>query len=271
MKKEDTNIKNIVRSKYNIIATQSNDQNQSSCCGSTSCCDDMDYTIFSDDYSKLDGYNPDADLSLGCGLPTEFAQLKTGNSVLDLGSGAGNDCFVARAIVGETGHVTGLDFAGAMLTKANANAKKLGFNNVEFVRGDIEEMPLPDDNFDVVISNCVLNLVPDKEKAFKEIFRVLKNEGHFSISDVVLSGDLPEKLLRDAEMYAGCVAGAVQKEKYIDIISNSGFKNVIIQKEKEINLPDEILKNYLSDTELAEFKTSNTGIYSITVFAKKFV
>lgn len=268
MKIREKDLKEIVRSKYNLIAAQSDTQNKSSCCGSTSCCDDMDYTIFSEDYSNLRGYNADADLSLGCGLPTEFAQLNIGDSVLDLGSGAGNDCFVARAIVGETGHVVGLDFASAMLKKARENTKKLGFTNVEFVRGDIEEMPLSSNRFNVVISNCVLNLVPDKEKAFKEVFRVVKQGGHFSISDVVLSGNLPEKLLKDAEMYAGCVAGAIQKEDYINIIKRSGFTNIIIQKEKEIIIPDDILNNYLTKSELEEFKMSKTGIYSITVFAE---
>ncbi len=264
-----TGIKEIVRSKYNQIAQQSKEQNQSSCCGSTDCCTDIEYTLFNDDYSKLKGYNPDADLGLGCGIPTEHAEIKKGDTVLDLGSGAGNDAFVARSIVGDEGRVIGLDFAGAMLTKAKNNTQKLGFNNVEFVRGDIEEMPLPDAIVDVVISNCVLNLVPDKEKAFKQIFRVLKPSGHFCVSDVVISGDLPDPLLQDATMYAGCVSGAMKKEDYLEVISKAGFKNIQIRKEKDVKLPDELLLKYLSEIEFKHFKASKIGIYSITVFAEK--
>ena len=262
-------LKDIVRSKYNQIAQQSKEQNQSSCCGSTGCCDNMDYTIMSDDYTDIEGYNKDADLGLGCGLPTEFAEISEGDTVIDLGSGAGNDAFVARSIVGENGIVMGLDFAGAMLTKAKNNAKNLGFVNVEFVKGDIEEMPFEKDLADVIVSNCVLNLVPDKEKAFGEIYRVLKTGGHFCVSDIVLSGELPDALVKDAEMYAGCVSGAIQKENYLGIIQKSGFIDIEIRKEKEIDLPDEILVNYLSKQELESFRNSNTGIYSITVFAKK--
>jgi len=262
-------IKKIVQEKYSIIAKQSKQQNESSCCGGTSCCGEVDYTIFSDDYSGLEGYNADADLGLGCGIPTEFAQLKPGDSVLDLGSGAGNDCFVARAIVGESGKVTGIDFTQAMIEKAIKNTEKLGYSNVEFVQGDIEEMPLPDNSFDVVISNCVLNLVPDKEKAFKEIFRVLKPGGHFCVSDVVIRGDLPEKIKQDAEIYAGCVSGALQKENYLQIIKEHNFKEIEIKKEKEIEIPNAIMLNYISLDELRKFKKDKTGIFSITVVAKK--
>lgn len=223
----------------------------------------------SDDYTELKGYNKEADLGLGCGLPTEFAEISEGDTVIDLGSGAGNDAFVARSIVGDKGRVYGLDFAGAMLTKARENAKKLKFINVEFLKGDIEDMPFKNDLADVIVSNCVLNLVPDKEKAFSEMYRVIKPGGHFCVSDIVLSGDLPDALVRDAEMYAGCVAGAIQREEYLDIVQRSGFKNIVIRKEKEIILPDEILRNYLSQVGLEEFKNSSTGIFSITVFAKK--
>ncbi len=267
--KMNERLKDIVRSKYNEIALQSKEQNQSSCCGSTGCCDDMDYTIMSDDYTQLEGYNKDADLGLGCGLPTEHAEISEGDTVIDLGSGAGNDAFVARSIVGEQGRVYGLDFAGAMLTKARNNVKKLGFVNVEFLKGDIEDMPFKNDLADVIVSNCVLNLVPDKKKAFNEMYRVIKPGGHFCVSDIVLSGELPDELIKDAEMYAGCVSGAIQKENYLEIVKSAGFNNIEIRKEKEIILPDEILKNYLSDKGLVEFKNSNTGIYSITVFAKK--
>lgn len=263
-------IKLIVKEKYGEIAKQSVLMNQTSCCGSTSNCCDVDYTIFSDDYAGQKGYNPDADLGLGCGLPTEFAGIGKGDHVLDLGSGAGNDCFVARALVGETGKVTGLDFTDAMLEKARINNEKMGYTNVEFVKGDIENMPLSNESFDVVISNCVLNLVPDKEKAFAQIFRVLKFGGHFCISDVVLNGILPDKLQKTAEMYAGCVSGAIEKSNYIKIIEESGFSDIQIRKEKQIGIPDQILANFLSPLELDSFKNSGTGIFSITVTGIKF-
>lgn len=262
-------LKELVRTKYNQIALQSKEQNESSCCGSTGCCDNMDYTIMSDDYSNMEGYNKDADLGLGCGLPTEHAGILEGNTVLDLGSGAGNDAFVARSIVGEKGKVLGLDFAGAMLTKAKNNAEKLGYENVEFHKGDIEEMPFENDLTDVIVSNCVLNLVPDKQKAFSEMFRVLKPGGHFCVSDIVLAGNLPNELVKDAEMYAGCVSGAIQREDYMGLIAQTGFKNIQVKKEKEIILPDEILKNYLSEKGMKEFKNSDIGIYSVTVYADK--
>ena len=262
-------LKSIVKEKYEYIANQSKSQNETSCCGTTSCCSTVDYTIFSESYEKLVGYNPDADLGLGCGVPTQFAGINKGNHVLDLGSGAGNDCFVVRAIVGETGKVTGLDFTDAMLARANENSKKLGFLNVEFIKGDIEEIPMPDSSYDVVVSNCVLNLVPDKDKAFAQIMRVLKPNGHFCVSDVVIKGRLPEKLRKDAEMYAGCVSGAIEMTKYIEIINKQGFQNVIVHKQKEIKLPVEILKNYLSTDEIAGFTNGETGIFSITVSGYK--
>ncbi len=262
-------LKDIVRSKYNQIALQSKEQNESSCCGSTACCDQMDYTIMSEDYSGLQGYEQDADLGLGCGLPTEHAGIKPGDTVVDLGSGAGNDAFVVRSIVGETGRVIGLDFAGAMLTKARNNARKLGYDNVEFLRGDIEAMPLEDQLADVMVSNCVLNLVPDKQKAFTEMFRVLRQGGHFCVSDIVLSGDLPDEMLDDAILYAGCVSGAIQEQEYLGLIRQAGFRDISVKKRKEIILPDEILANHMDPERIREFKGSDTGIYSITVYAEK--
>lgn len=263
------NAKEIVKEKYAQIALQSMESNKSSCCGATGCCGDVDYTIFSEKYDKLEGYNPDADLGLGCGIPTEFAHIKAGDTVIDLGSGAGNDCFVARALVGQAGLVIGIDMTEAMIEKAKVNADKLGYNNVQFRFGDIEKMPVTANKADVVISNCVLNLVPDKEKAFAEIYRVLKPGGHLSISDVVLQGELPEKIQQAAEMYAGCVSGAVQKEQYLQIMSDSKLVNIKIQKEKLIAVPDDILLNYLNVSELAEYKESGVGIYSVTVYAEK--
>ena len=262
------NLKFVVQEKYGEIAKQSKIQNETSCCGVGGCCT-VDYAIFSESYDNEKGYNPEADLGLGCGIPTQFATIKEGDSVLDLGSGAGNDCFVARAIVGKTGKVTGIDFTDAMLEKAKHNAQKLGFTNVEFVKGDIEEMPLTDNQFDIIVSNCVLNLVPDKAKAFSEMMRVLKPNGHFCVSDVVLKGELPEKLQKDAEMYAGCVSGAIDMDEYLGIIKKQGFKNTEVHKQKEIEIPVEILSNYLTADEILQFKNKEIGIFSITVSATK--
>jgi arsenite methyltransferase len=262
-------IKQIVKEKYSEIAKQSKEQNAASCCGSTSCCSEVDYSVFSESYDKLEGYNPAADLGLGCGLPTEFAGIQPGDSVLDLGSGAGNDCFVARALVGETGYVAGIDFTEAMIEKARENARALGYTNVDFIQGDIEDIPVRFGVVDVVISNCVLNLVPDKKKAFSEIYRVLKQGGHFCISDVVLQGELPTGVKEDATMYAGCVSGALPREEYIGIIEEAGFINVEVKKVKKIDLPDELLALYMSADELQKFKNGETGIFSITVTGKK--
>ena len=264
----DAQLKELVKQKYSEIALQDKETNESSCCGS-GCCSTEVYNIMSDDYTTLEGYNPDADLGLGCGLPTQFAQIKEGDVVIDLGSGAGNDCFVARAETGETGKVLGIDFTPAMIEKARANAEKRGFHNVEFRQGDIEKMPVTSNTADVIVSNCVLNLVPNKDGVFKEIFRVLKPGGHFSISDIVLVGQLPEALQKDAEMYAGCVSGAINKHEYLNLIYANGFSNVTLQKEKAIVLPDDILRNYLNEKEMAEFKQGQTGIFSITVYAEK--
>ncbi len=261
-------LKELVRQKYSEIALQDKETNMSSCCGSGGCSTEV-YNIMSDDYTKLEGYNADADLGLGCGLPTEFAQIKEGDTVIDLGSGAGNDCFVARRATGEKGKVIGIDFTEAMVEKARANAEKVGYNNVEFRQGDIEKMPVTANVADVVVSNCVLNLVPNKNGVFKEIYRVLKPGGHFSISDVVLVGHLPEKLRNIAEMYAGCISGAIQKEEYLGLIQANGFTDITLQKEKAIIVPDDILNQYLSAEDIAAFKASGTGIYSITVFAQK--
>lgn len=267
MKSKD--LKLIVKEKYSQIARQSVTGSDSSCCGETDCCSETDYSVFSESYHQLKGYNPGADLGLGCGLPTEYAGIKTGDSVLDLGSGAGNDCFVIRAIVGATGKVTGLDFTDEMLHKARKNAAGMEYENVVFVKGDIEEMPLPDNEFDVVVSNCVLNLVPDKNRAFSEIMRILKPHGHFCVSDVVTRGNLPKNLHKDAEMYAGCVSGAMEKDKYLKIIKVQGFTDMTLHKERKINIPGNILKNYLSDQEMEEFTGAEKGIFSITVSAYK--
>lgn len=266
MKSEE--LKKIVKEKYSEIPRDNTRTDNNSCCqGDSSCgtnCQD-----FYLDYSKLPGYNPNADYHLGCGIPTEFAQIKPGDSVLDLGSGAGNDCFVVRAITGESGKVTGIDFTEEMVLKAKNNLEKLGYKNMHFIQGDIEHMPLPDNNFDVVVSNCVLNLVPDKQRAYDEVYRVLKKGGHFCISDIVLIGSLPKKIKEAAEMYAGCVSGAIGKSAYLNVIKNTGFDHIEIKSEREIYLSDELLLEHLDKKELTEFRKSGAGIISVTITAVK--
>ncbi|MDL5047103.1 arsenite methyltransferase [Oscillatoria amoena NRMC-F 0135] len=263
-------LKEIVKEKYGQIADQSYEQNATSCCGAgCGCSTTTDYVVMADDYSKLKGYVAEADLGLGCGLPTEFALIKEGDTVIDLGSGAGNDAFVARSIAGEKGKVIGVDMTEKMITKARSHADKLGYNNVEFRLGDIEELPVAANVADVIVSNCVLNLVPDKAKAFTETFRVLKPGGHFSVSDIVLRGELPEGLRKSSEMYAGCVAGAISKKDYLEIIEQAGFVHAKVQKEKMITVPDEIAAAHLSKDEFIKFKSGESGIYSITVYAEK--
>jgi ubiquinone/menaquinone biosynthesis C-methylase UbiE len=208
-------------------------------------------------------------LGLGCGLPTQFAKIKKGDIVIDLGSGAGNDAFIARHETGETGKVIGIDFTPAMIEKARHNAEVRGFHNVEFRQGDIEHMPAGGNLADVIVSNCVLNLVPNKDGVLKEIYRVLKSGGHFSISDIVLDGELPQGLKEKAEMYVGCVAGAIQKSDYLKMIEDNGFKYIQVQKDKPIILPDDILSQFLSDEQIADFKASGVVISSITVYAEK--
>lgn len=261
-------LKELVKEKYGQIAEQSKETNETSCCGATGC-GTTECSLMADDYTNLEGYVADADLGLGCGLPTQFANINEGDTVVDLGSGAGNDAFVARSIVGEKGKVIGIDFTEKMIAKAKVNTEKLKYKNVEFRQGDIENIPLAANTADVVVSNCVLNLVPNKKQAFAETFRILKKGGHFSVSDIVLVGDLPEDLQKSAELYVGCVSGAIQKNEYLSIIEKAGFTNIAIQKEKRIVLPSEILKDYMSDEESENFNKSQTGIFSITVYAEK--
>jgi SAM-dependent methyltransferase len=251
-------IKQQVKDKYNQLARAKQD-----------CCATEDCSFIGESYSTLDGYVSDADLGLGCGLPTQFAGIRRGDTVVDLGSGAGNDAFIARRETGAEGRVIGIDMAEDMIARAGQNLSKLGFSNVEFRLGDIEDIPLADNVADVVVSNCVLNLVPDKNRAYAETFRILKPGGHFSISDVVITGVLPPSLQRAAELYAGCVAGAMDKEAYLNTIRDTGFEGLTIQKEREIELSEELLDTYLDAEQKALLQTSGIGIYSITVWAKK--
>lgn len=268
MMKSELELKQLVQEKYAQIVEQGKAENAASCCGATTSSNKV-YNIMTDDYSELKGYESEADLGLGCGLPTQFAKISKEDTVIDLGSGAGNDCFVARHEAGPEGKVIGIDFTPAMIKKARQNAEKLGFNNVEFREGDIDDMPVSDAVADVVVSNCVLNLVPNKPKVIAEIFRVLKPGGHFSISDIVLVGDLPAALKEDAEMYAGCVAGAIQRSAYLQDITDAGFTNLQVQKEKPIVIPDDILAKSLSAEEVKTFNQQDTGIFSVTVYAEK--
>jgi arsenite methyltransferase len=251
-------IKKTVREKYSQIAVEP----KSSCCGLSN---QNNCSVMEEDYAGLHGYVKEADLGLGCGIPTEFAQIKKGDVVVDLGSGAGNDVFIARTLVGEDGKVIGIDFTESMIEKANTNKNKLGYKNIEFKLGEIENIPLEENSVDVVLSNCVLNLVPNKNKSFSEIYRILKKGGHFCISDIVTKGNLPEKLQKSAEMYVGCVSGAVKHEEYLQKVSQVGFINVKINKTRKINIPVETLQLYLNDKELQDFEVGNVGIFSITV------
>jgi arsenite methyltransferase len=260
---ENSELKEVVKNKYSEIAIEA-DISKGCGCGCAS--DNPDLTNFSESYKSLDGYIAEADLGLGCGIPTEHAGIKEGDVVVDLGSGAGNDVFVARSLVGESGTVVGIDFTEAMLSKANRNLSKL---NIYFKLGDIENLPLENDFADVIVSNCVLNLVPDKQKAFAEIYRTLKPGGHFCVSDIVTSGDLPQKIRDAASLYAGCVSGALKQEEYIGIIKEAGLTNVEIKNSRQNNLPDDLLKEYLSDEEIKAFRGNGTGLYSITVVGYK--
>jgi arsenite methyltransferase len=262
--KTETEIKDLVRDRYGEIARS---PGQSSCCGTQSCCSgETEASLYiGEDYSRIEGYRPEADLGLGCGLPTEHAGLREGMTVLDLGSGAGNDVFIARRIVGETGRVIGVDMTPDMVMRARENAGKLGYNNVEFRDGDIERLPVESSVIDVVISNCVLNLVPEKKRAFAEIYRVLKPGGHFCISDVVVTGPLPQIVQEAAEMYVGCIAGAMARDAYLELVRDSGFENVEVVTEHIIDLPDNVLDEKIERETVAAYRNSPSRAVSITI------
>ena len=268
MPTQNEELKRFVRDKYSEIARQTQESNEGSCCGSTAKAEPS-YTIFSEDYSQTEGYFEEADLGLGCGIPTEGLTIQEGSTVLDLGSGAGNDCFVARAMVGEQGYVIGVDFSQEMVDKAIANRQKLGYENVSFRLGDIEGLPVADGEVDYILSNCVMNLVPNKAKAFAEVYRSLKPGGVFSISDIVTDGELPKGFKEDASLYAGCIAGALERETYLSHIRSAGFEALTIQKEKQVNIPDSLLQKHLSQEDIHAFHDGAIGIVSITVQGHK--
>lgn len=261
----DAELKKIVKQKYSEIAEAVGNKGCGCGCSSPKTVD----SFMQDNYSQLEGYVKEADLGLGCGIPTEFAGIKKGDTVVDLGSGAGNDIFVARALAGNEGHLIGIDFTELMIEKADKNRAKIGYGNVEFRLGEIENIPVEDNTADVIISNCVLNLVPDKKKAFNEINRILKPGAHFCVSDIVIKGSLSPEFKKSAELYAGCVSGAVSQDEYLNIISEAGFRNIEIKQTKNIGLPDETLQKYLSAEEIKKFNEKLEGIFSITVVGYK--
>lgn len=252
-------IKQIVKERYGAMAREGR-----GCCPGS--CQPDSVQGLATGYEQLDGYVPDADLGLGCGLPTAHAFIRPGDTVLDLGSGAGNDVFVARALTGDSGRVIGVDMTADMVARARANATRLGATNVEFRLGDIENLPLDDATVDVVLSNCVLNLVPDKARAFAEIRRVLKPGGRFSVSDIVLAGELPDKLREAAALYVGCIAGALQQEEYLSVVRAAGFLDSEVRQSRPIDLPDELLAEVLTPPECDAFRASGVRVLSVTVY-----
>lgn len=264
---KNKDIKSLVKETYSRVVNQNKAENEKSLCGEGSCCQ-IDYTIFSEDYSNLKGYCKTADLGVGCGIPTKAISIKEGDTVLDLGCGAGNDCFIAREMVGEKGHVIGLDFTPEMLRKAWQNCDSMGYHNVEFRFGDIEDMPILNSMIDVILSNCVINLVPDKKKAFLEIARVLKQTGFFSISDVVTNKSFPSHVKEQINLYTGCVAGAMVLDEYLEIIKNCGF-DVEIKKQKEVVIPEEIFAKFLTNEQLKNFLNLGIKVYSVTIVGRK--
>lgn len=265
---DNQSIKSLVHKKYSELAKQGGEGD--SCCGPSCCSTDSesgaeswesgDITMIGNEYEGIQGYLASADLKLGCGLPTEHAGLKEGHTVLDLGSGAGNDCFIARQEVGESGKVIGLDFSAEMLTLANSNLEKMGFKNMDFIEGEIENIPLADDSVDVVVSNCVMNLVPDKKAAYQEAFRVIKPGGHFSIADIVYDGEMPDAIRQIADLLTGCVAGAIPRDEYLATIEEAGFENVEIKVEKEINFPQEAIDRFAKGIDLSSFRVVSLTI-----------
>lgn len=227
---KNQNIKKIVKESYAKVAESS--------CGCSCNCGQAD----NEKLAKSIGYSdteinscPGANLGLGCGNPTAVADIKEGDVVLDLGSGAGFDCFLAAKKVGKSGKVIGVDMTEQMITKAKANAQKYGYTNVEFRFGEIEELPVQDNSVDVIISNCVINLSPEKFKVFKEAYRVLKTGGRMFVSDMVLLKELSEAQRNDKELIAGCVGGAILKKDYLKLIKEAGFEATILSEDKNIS------------------------------------
>jgi arsenite methyltransferase len=248
---EREKIRKIVRERYAGIAGE-----KSSCCGPASTCGvgGAAETIggrigYSE--KELRSVPQGANLGLGCGNPTAHASLKPGETVLDLGAGAGFDCFLASQEVGPEGRVIGVDMTPEMVEKARENVRRGGYKNVEFRLGEIENLPVPDGTVDVVISNCVINLSPEKRRVFAEVFRVLKPGGRLTISDLVLSKPLPESLRESVSAYVGCIAGAIPKKEYLETITAAGFRDVGIAEESSFPVScfsaDPVVKGFIED------------------------
>jgi arsenite methyltransferase len=268
MKNQDE-VRTLVRERYGAIARDAGSWcAPASCgCGPEMAPDGLD--VIGDAYAGVDGRLAEADLNLGCGVPTRHAALRSGETVLDLGSGAGNDVFIARREVGPEGRVIGVDMTPDMLARARLNATKLGYTNVEFRLGEIEHLPVDPASVDVVISNCSLNLLPDKAPAFTEMARVLLPGGRFCVSDIVATGELPEPVREAAGLYVGCIAGALPQAEYLGLIDAAGFTGVRIAETKPIALPDEVLRPHMGAAAIAAFRTSGVELRSVTVAATK--
>jgi arsenite methyltransferase len=265
----DEETRALVRERYGAIAEAS-----ASCCGPASCgCGEEmapdGLNVIGDAYAGVEGRLAEADLNLGCGVPTRHAALQPGETVLDLGSGAGNDAFIARHEVGAEGRVLGVDITPEMIAKARGNAAKLGYDNVEFREGPIEQLPVDSASVDAVISNCVLNLVRDKARAFAEMFRVLRPGGRFCVSDIVATGELPAPVREVAALYVGCVAGAMAEDSYLALLETTGFHDVRVAEAKPIPLSDEALSGSMSPADVAAFRASGVTLKSVTVLGTK--
>jgi SAM-dependent methyltransferase len=268
MKQTPNDLRESVRRKYAEIAKAAE-----SGCSSPACCSETEavgpYSMIGDAYEGIGGYVAEADLGLGCGLPVEHAGLKRGQTVLDLGSGAGLDAFIARREVGPTGRVIGVDMTAEMVAKARQNAAQQGYDNVQFRLGEIEHLPVRSDSIDVAVSNCVLNLVPDKPRAFSEIFRVLKPGGYLCISDMVSSAPLPDWLQGVADAYAGCVAGALPQAEYLQIVRDAGFTALEVVSEKRIDVPASLLEQALTPAQRKVLMAQDMHVSSVTLRAYK--
>jgi arsenite methyltransferase len=272
---KEEKVKKIVRDRYAKVAKT----NGSCCASNVSCCS----APTDEQVSKMIGYSNEemndvpegANLGLGCGNPTALASLKEGERVLDLGSGAGFDCFLAARKVGTQGKVIGVDMTPEMLDKARANAKKGKYTNVEFRLGEIENLPLADNSVDVIISNCVINLAPNKKRVFEEAFRVLAPKGRLMVSDIVLKKELPEAIQKNVEAYAGCIAGAELKENYLELIRKAGFQEVNVQQEKvyplEYIISEPTTKDIIKSLRMTreQIKDAANSVVSISVSASK--
>ena len=236
-----TNVREIVKEKYGQAATRVTQGQGNSCCGGSACCDGSVDPITSDlyDEAQKSGLPAEAVLaSLGCGNPTALAQLNPGETVLDLGSGGGIDVLLSARRVGPTGKAYGLDMTDEMLSLARENQKKSGLTNVEFLRGEIENIPLPSDSVDVIISNCVINLSADKDRVLREAFRVLKPGGRFAVSDVVVRGEVPAELRKNMELWVGCIAGALEEKEYAAKLAAAGFENIGLEPTRVYQVSD---------------------------------